>query len=227
MTPSLVSHLGEGLDSKPRVYFERTKREVWHKSTLAKKVYQHKMKNITTDEDERKVNHEYERFKKRQAQILLICDKRIRDMEDGDYVMLEGSMSSLHLESLEGSQEEKEPGISREYIKPIGGDTIPPQYSKEISQYQPSDSERTRAMEDALDVVQKFTHEPDINKDGKINSHTMKEMWDYENGTMGPKKRKRDSDSPQRQSVDPQMFQSINCELCGGSHNSTDCPHES
>ena len=28
-------------------------------------------------------------------------------MEDGDYVMLEGSMSSLHLESLEGSQEEK------------------------------------------------------------------------------------------------------------------------
>ena len=47
-------------------------------------------------------------------------------MEDEDYVMLEGSMSSLHLESLEGSQEEKEPEISREYVKPIGGDTIPP-----------------------------------------------------------------------------------------------------
>ena len=30
-TPSLVSHLEEGLDSKPRAYFERTKREVWHK----------------------------------------------------------------------------------------------------------------------------------------------------------------------------------------------------
>ena len=102
-TPSLVSLLEEGLDSKPRAYFERTKREVWHQNTLAKKIYQHKIKNVTTDEDERKVNHEYERFKKRQAQILLICDKRIRDMEDGDYVMLEGSMSSLHLESLEGS----------------------------------------------------------------------------------------------------------------------------
>ena len=48
-TPSLVSHLGEGLNSKPRVYFERTKREVWHQNTLVKKVYQHKMKNITTD----------------------------------------------------------------------------------------------------------------------------------------------------------------------------------
>ena len=91
------------------------------------------MKNIATDEDERKVNHDYERFKKGQAHILSICDKRIRDMEDGDYVMLEGPMSSLHLESLGGSQEEKEPKISKEYIKPIVGDTIPPQYSKEIS----------------------------------------------------------------------------------------------
>ena len=105
--------------------------------------------------------------------------------------MLEGSMSSLHLKSLEGSQEEKEPKISKEYIKPIRGDTIPPQYSKEISQYQPSNSERTRAMKDTLDTLWEFTHDPDINKDGKINSHTMKEMWDYENGTMGPEKRKR------------------------------------
>ena len=159
--------MGEGLDSKPRVYFERTKREVWHQNTLVKKVYQHKMENITTDEDEQKVNHEYERFKKRQAQILSICDKRIKDMEDGDYVVLEGSMFSLCLKSFEGSQEEKEPKISKEYIKPIGGDTIPPQYSKEISQYQPSDSERTRAMKDALDAVWEFTHEPDINKEGK------------------------------------------------------------
>ena len=54
-------------------------------------------------------------------------------MEDGDYVVLEGSMSSLHLKSLEGSQEEKELKILKEYIKPIRGDTIPPQYSKEIS----------------------------------------------------------------------------------------------
>ena len=68
-------------------------------------------------------------------------------------VMLEVSMSSLHLESLRDSEEEKKPEITKEYIEPIGGSTIPPQYSKEISQYQPSDSERTRAMEDALDAV--------------------------------------------------------------------------
>ena len=87
--------------------------------------------------------------------------------------------------------------------------------------------ERTRAMKDALDAVWEFTHDSDINKDGKINYCTMKEMWDYENGTMGPEKRKRESVTSQRQPVDPQMLQSINCELCGGNHNSTDCPHES
>ena len=74
-------------------------------------------------------------------------------MEDEDYVMLEGSLSSLHLESLQDSEEEKEPEITKEYMKPIGGNTIPQQYSKEISQYQPTDSERTRAMKDALDAV--------------------------------------------------------------------------
>ena len=74
------------------------------------------MKNIATDEDEGKVNHDYGRFKKRQAHILSICDKRIRDIEDRDYVMLEGSMSSLHLEALEGSQKEKEPKILKEYV---------------------------------------------------------------------------------------------------------------
>ena len=40
-------------------------------------------------------------------------------------------------------------------------------------------------------------------------------------------RKEKETDSSQRQSVDPQMLQSINCELCGGSHNSRDCPHES
>ena len=64
-TPSLVSHLREGLDSKPRAYFEKTKKEVWHKNTTAKMVYQYKLENVANSDDEREVNHEYERFKKK------------------------------------------------------------------------------------------------------------------------------------------------------------------
>ena len=82
-------------------------------------------------------------------------------------------------------------------------------------------------MEDALDVVREFTHETNTIQNGNINSHTMKEMWDYENGIMGPGKRKRDSSSTQKESVGPQMPQSRNCGLCGGSHQTAECPHES
>ena len=64
-SPSLVLHLGE-LDDKPKEYFEKTKKEVSHKNVLAKQVYQHKMQNIDMSDDERKVDQEYQRFKRKQ-----------------------------------------------------------------------------------------------------------------------------------------------------------------
>ena len=54
-SPSLVLHLGE-LDDKPKEYLERTKREVAHKNVLAQWEYQHKMQNMDTSDDERKIN---------------------------------------------------------------------------------------------------------------------------------------------------------------------------
>ena len=114
-TPNLFSHLEEGLDSKTRDYFENTKREVWHKNALAKRIYQHKLGKVENSKDEWKVNHEYQKFRKKQSWILSICDKRIQSMEDGDYVIIEGSMSSLHPESLEDFQKEKEQEVTREH----------------------------------------------------------------------------------------------------------------
>ena len=64
-SPSLVLHLGE-LDDKPKEYFERTKREVSHKNVLAKWVHQHKMQNVDTSDDERKIDQEYQKFKRKQ-----------------------------------------------------------------------------------------------------------------------------------------------------------------
>ena len=62
---SLVLHLGE-LDDKPKEYFERTRKEVSHKNALAKWVHQHKMQNVDTSDDERKVDQEYQKFKRKQ-----------------------------------------------------------------------------------------------------------------------------------------------------------------
>ena len=58
-------HLGE-LDDKSKEYFEKTKKEVTSKNALAKLVYQHKMQNVDTSDDERKVDQEYQKFKRKQ-----------------------------------------------------------------------------------------------------------------------------------------------------------------
>ena len=63
--PSLVLHLGE-LDDKSKEYFEKTKREVSCKNSLAKRVHQHKMQNVSTSDNEREVEQEYQKFKKKQ-----------------------------------------------------------------------------------------------------------------------------------------------------------------
>ena len=64
-SPSLILHLGE-LDGKPKEYFEKTKKEVSGKNTLAKWVHQHKMQNVKTSDDEREVEQEYQKFKRKQ-----------------------------------------------------------------------------------------------------------------------------------------------------------------
>ena len=64
-SPSLVLHLEE-LDDKPKEYFEKTKKEVSRKNALAKWVHQHEMQSVDTSDDERKVDQEYQKFKRKQ-----------------------------------------------------------------------------------------------------------------------------------------------------------------
>ena len=55
----------------------------------------------------------------------------------------------------------------------------------------------------------------------------MKEMWDYENGMMGAEKIKRDSSLIPKGPVRSQPHLLTSCGLCGGNHETTQCPHES
>ena len=86
--------------------------------------------------------------------------------------------------SLKGSRSDSdlndEEEVKVQYVRPIGGNTLPPQYSKEISRYQPSEKERVKAMKDALSAVRQFTCEGNLSRNGNLNTTTMKEMWDYE-----------------------------------------------
>ena len=118
---SLVLHLEE-LDDKPKEYFEKIKKEVSHKNVLAKWVHQHKMQNVNMSDDEREVEQEYQKFKRKQNQVSSICDRKIQEFEEQDYLTLKGS------KSVSDPKDEEE--IKVQYVKPIRGNTLPPQYSK-------------------------------------------------------------------------------------------------
>ena len=209
--------MGE-LDNKPKEYFERTKREVSHKNVLAKWVHQHKMQNVDMSDDERKIDQEYQKFKRKQSQVFSICEKKIQEIKEQDYLSLKGSRS---VSDLSNGEE-----IKVQHVKPIGGDTLPPQYSREISRYQPSDKERVKAMKDALSAVRQFTSEGNLSRNGNLNTTTMREMWDYENWEPFSGKTKDVSEIVPEKSKNIQSISKIECELCGGNHEADQCPHE-
>ena len=216
-SPSLVLHLG-GLDDKPKEYFEKTKKEESHKNVLAKRVHQHKMQNVDTSDDERKVDQEYQKFKRKQNQVTSICEKKIQEIKEQDYLSLKGSKSV--------SDPNNEEEIKVQYVRPIGGNTLPPQYSKEISRYQPSEKERVKAMKDALSAVRQLTSEGNLSRNGNLNTSTMKEMWDYENREPFSGKTRNVSKVAPEKSKSLQATPKIECELCGGNHKVEQCPHE-
>ena len=131
------------------------------------------MQNVDTSDDERKIDQEYQKFKRKQSLVSSICEKKIQEIGEQDYFSIKRSRSISDL-----SIEEE---LKIQHIKPIGGNTLPPQYSREISKYQPSEKEKAKAMKDAFSAVRQFTSEGNLSKNGNLNTTTMKEMWDYEN----------------------------------------------
>ena len=176
------------------------------------------MQNIDTSNDERKVDQEYQKFKRKQNRVSSICEKKIQEIEEQDYLSLKGSRS------VSDPNDEKE--IKVQHVRPIGGNTLPPQYSKEISRYQPSKKERVKAMKDALSAVRQFTSEGNLSRNGNLNTTTMKEMWDYESWEPFSGKTRDVSKVAPEKSKSLQAKPKIECELCGGNHKVEQCPHE-
>ena len=169
-------------------------------------------------DDEGKVDQEYQKFKRKQNQISSICDKKIQEFEEQDYLSLKGSKSV--------SDPNNEEEIKVQYVKPIGGNTLPPLYSKEISRYQPSEKERVKAMKDALSAVRQFTSEGNLSRNGNLNTITMKEMWNYESWEPFSGKTRDVSKMAPEKSKESQVKLKNECELCGRNHKAEQCPHE-
>ena len=82
-------------------------------------------------------------------------------------------------------------------------------------------------MKDALSAVRQFTSEGNLSKNGNLNTTTMREMWDYENQEPSLSKTKDASEVIPERPTNVQSISKVECELCGGNHETDQCSHES
>ena len=71
-------------------------------------------RHVNTSDKQREVDQEYQKFKRKQNWVSSICDKRIQEIKEKDYLSLKVSKSV--------SDPNNEEEIKVQYVKPIGGD---------------------------------------------------------------------------------------------------------
>ena len=131
----------EDMGDKNREYFQEMSKEVKIKNDIAQKVLGNRLSVIKTPAEKEKTNLQYQEYQKESKKLLDFCEKMMGKREK--------VIDSLELEQPEGVPEVKE--ILKEklnekikeiidqpqYVKPIGENTLPPHYSREMSRYEP------------------------------------------------------------------------------------------
>ena len=131
----------EDLSDKNREFFQELMREIEIKSAIAQKVLNNRLAAVGNSEEEAEVNLQHKEYQKESFRLLRFCRKMIekKDKEAG-YIELEQPEGVPDVKSITEKkldQKLKEACVEPQQVEPIGGDTIPPCYSREISRYEP------------------------------------------------------------------------------------------
>ena len=143
------------------------------------------MSVIKTPAEKGKTNLQYKEYQKESKKLLDFCEKMMGKREK--------EIDSLELEQPEGVPKVKE--ISKEklsekikeiieqtqYIKPIGKNTLPPHYSREMSRYEPPNPIKQKERKDLIEKVKEMTSEE--SKGGKREKSVEVDTdlsWDHE-----------------------------------------------
>ena len=161
---------------------------------------------IKTPAEKGKTNLQYKEYQKESKKLLDFCEKMMGKREK--------EADSLELEQPEGVPEVKE--ISKEklneklkeiidqpqYVKPIGENTLPPYYSREMSRYEPPNPIKQKEREDLLEKVREITSEETKGGKGEKSVEVDTDLsWDHEGLKplpKAPKDRLNESPKPPR-----------------------------
>ena len=175
----------EDMGDKNREYFQEMSKEVKIKNDIAQKVLNNRLSVIRTPAEKEKTNRQYREYQKESKKLLDFCEKMMGKREK--------EIDSLELEQPEGVPEVKE--ISKEklsekikeiidqpqYVQPIGENTLPPHYSREISRYEPPNPIKQKERKDLIEKVKEMTSEE--SKGGKREKSVEVDTdlsWDHE-----------------------------------------------
>ena len=196
----------ENMEVKNREYFREMAKEIKIKNNIARKVRDNRLSKNKTPAEKEKTNLRYKAYKKESKKLLDFCGKMMGKREK--------EVDSLELEQPEGVPEVKE--ISKEklkeklkeiidqpqYVKPIGENTLPPYYSREMSRYEPPNPIKQKEREDLIEKLKEITSEETKGGEREKSVEVDTDLsWDHEGlkpFPKAPKDRLKESPKPPR-----------------------------
>ena len=175
----------EDLRDKGESFFEELMREVEIKNAIAEKVYQNKSLVMTSSVKKTEMTEEYEEYKRESKKLMDFCrtmmDKRSKRGKYEELEQPQGLPDVKPISEKELDEKIKEALIIPKKAQNIGENTIPPQYSREISRYEPPIPVRENEKKDLLEKVREITSgESKGSKDDKQAEGETELSWDHE-----------------------------------------------
>ena len=158
--------------------------EIKIKNNIAQKVWNNRLSVIRTPEEKEKINLQYREYQKESKMLLNFCEKMIGKKErEADYIELEqpeGVPKVREISKEELNEELNEIIDQPQYVRPIGEDTLPPYYSREMNRYEPPNPIRQKEREDLLEKVREMTSEGSKGSKGeKLVEEDTDLPWDH------------------------------------------------
>ena len=196
----------EDMGDKNREYFQEMAKEIKIKNDIAQKVLNNRLSVIKTPAEKGKTNLQYKEYQKESKKLLDFCEKMMGKREkEADSIELEqpkGVPKAKEISKEKLNEKLKEIIDQPQYVKPIGENTLPPYYSREMSRYEPPNPIKQKEREDLLEKVREMTSEESKGGKGEKSVEVDTDLsWDHEGLRplpKAPKNRLNGSPKPPR-----------------------------
>ena len=143
------------------------------------------MSVIKTQAEKGKTNLQYKEYQKERKNLLDFCEKmmgkREKEADSIDLEQPEGIPKVKEISKEKLNEKLKEIIDQPQYVKPIGENTLPPYYSREMSRYEPLNPIKQKEREDLLEKVREMTSEESKGGKGEKSVEVDTDLsWDHE-----------------------------------------------